>query len=255
MAKTAVVNRRRRRKNAAAPAAAPRRRRYYGAAKRRRNPSAPRKRSSGSRRRRNPGSAFNYSAPARTKNPDMFDVDRVMAIAPAAGLGVWAIRWALKMAGELELKEVTDPKTGVVVKVPVPGIKHAIAGVVAANLGSGMIGQFFNDSRKGEYAEIAGLGFLTDLFARTRLFDDSEWVRNNLLLMGVDDAQAPQLMSGLQETSSLGDAQYFQDEAGNVFMLEAGGGDMSGLQSSSTLGAAPSPSIATGGRPMSSFGY
>lgn len=252
MAKTAVVNRkRRRRKNPAAAQSNPpkRRRRYYGAAQRRRNPSSPRKRRS-SRRRRNPGSAFNYT-PARRSNPDFFNLDRAMDIAPAAGLGVWAVRWGLKIAGPLETKSVTG-KDGTTLTVPVPGLKHAIAGLIAAQAGSGMIGQFLGDARKSEYAEHAGLGFLADVFARTRLFDESEWVRDNLYLAGYD---APaELMSGLQESSALGTTQYYQDAAGNVYALEAGDEDLSGLQQSSTLGQVVQQAP-TGARPVSSFGY
>ncbi len=257
MAKTMVVNPRRRRRaakrrrNPSSAVVNPRRRRrrYYGAAKRRRsNPT--RRRSSSRRRRRNPGIAsgsFGY----RKSNPDVFDLDALMAIAPAATMGIWAVRYAMNMAGPFEIKTTTNAQ-GATVQVAEPGIKHAIAGLIGAKFGSGLVAQMLGDNSKETIALYSGIGFVGDVFLRKRFLADNKFVSENLMLAGVDDCDG---LSGLQEGSQLGDdgVQYVQDADGNVYQIEAGDDGMSGLQEASQLGAANMPR--GGSSSGSTFGY
>lgn len=184
-----------------------------------------------------------------------------MDILPAATGGVLFTRWGMKLAGDLEIQEVTQPSAteggpSIKVKVPVVGMKHAIAGIIAANLSAGLVESVFHDAAKGRYAQIAGLGFVGDIFARQRLLSGSKWVQENLLLQGVDceDVYVDQDdLSGLQTTSALG--ELYQDGNGNVYRLAEDTG-MAGLQTTSSLG---SP-MSRGGRPnsgggRSTFGY
>lgn len=256
MPRAAVVNPRRRRR--AAPrrrrrnpslSSPPkrRRRRYYGAASRRRNP---RRRRSGGKRRRNP-STYGYMVP-RQQNPDVFDIDQLMDIVPSATGGIFAVRFGMKLAGDFEEQTVKNAQ-GMDVKVAVPGVKHAIAGLFAAKYGAGIVANITGGGPEKEKAALyAGLGFVGDVFARLRLLQDNKWVAENLMLQGIDDCS----VSGLQESSQLGDGdglpdgEYFQDEEGNIYQLPAGS-DMSGLQESSQLGA--SPRAMSGGG--STFGY
>jgi hypothetical protein len=245
----------RRRNPPTARAANPRRRRrrYYGAASRRRNPS---KRRGGRRRRRNPSSYGYSSMSSRTANPDVFDIDQVMDIMPAATGGIFAVRWGMKLAGPFEV-ETSKNAQGADVQVAVPGIKHAIAGLIAAKFGASLVAQIAGGGpEKEKYALIAGLGFVGDVFARKRLLADNEWAQNNLMLQGVDDCDG---MSGLQETSQLGadDFDYYEDEEGNIYQLPAGSSVddlMSGLQETSQLGG-NSPRGMAGAGKRSTFGY
>lgn len=184
----------------------------------------------------------------RRSNPDMFNIDETLDILPAATAGIMAVRFGLKLAGPLET--VTKKNSGGVdVMVPAVGIKHIIAGVIAANLGEGIVASLFgNDAAKGRYAKIAGLGFVGDIIARQRLIGDSDWAKDNLLLNGVDCTDEFVDMSGLQEQSQLG--EYVQDESGNVYMLPDG---MSGLVEQSHLGGFTQTSRTQGAG--SSFGY
>ena len=247
MARTAIVNPRRRKKSRKSN-----KRRAYGRAaapKRRRNPS--RRRSS--RRRRNPGTAGTsaYSAGGyRQKNPDMFNMDRIIDVTPAATAGIWAARWALKMAGPF------NPSTAPASPTPRPGLKHAIAIVVAANVVQGLADSMLGHG-KGTFAEIAALGFGGDLFARTVLFDDSQWVKDNLFL-GDDEADDDDSddLEGFESESALGEAQYAVGPDGTLYEM-SGAPDpafardtMAGFESQSALGV-------WGGTPTqaNSFGY
>jgi hypothetical protein len=211
----------------------------------------------------------------------MFDFDNLVDTLPAATGGVFAARYATKMAGDFE-----DGK---------PGIKHAIAIWIAAQFGGKMLGDLLGSSAKGEYARIAALGFGGDLFARTRFLEKNEWVQKNLSLAGVDadavyDYSEGADLNGFQSGSQLGDsfvdavgnryvqtaqgwalagvgAELVQDDAGNVYALEGGDSGsyrypadydavmedsrygVSGFQSGSQLG------FARRSRGSSSFGY
>ena len=282
MARTAVVNppkrrrRRRRRKNPSAPRR--RRRRNYGAAAREMNPRRRRRRRaapSTRRRRRNPGGSL-----GRISNPS-FDVDQLMDTIPAATGGVWAARWAAKIAGPMENNE--------------PGIKHAIAIWIAAHFGGQMIGQLLGSAHKGEFARIGALAFGGDLFLRLRFLKENKWMQQNLTLAGVDDADnVPDYsegadlngLHGFQDGTALGDsfvdamgnqyvqtangwalagfgdAQIVQGADGELYQLGDGGGEfvypsnydsimeVSGFEQASSIGFAPAQ-----GSHASSFGY
>lgn len=181
MARTKVVNprrkKRRKRKNPT-----PRRRpakRHGNAA---RNPRRRRRRSA-KRRKRNP-QPRRYS-PYRMSNPrggGLFDLDYLMDTVPAATLGVWLARWAIKMAGPLELDAAGNKR---------PGIKHGIFAYLAARFGGDMIGNFFGAERAGDVSQIAAYGYLGDLWARTYFFTEPDsWYRQNLYL-GAGDYPGP----------------------------------------------------------------
>ena len=263
MARTAVINPRRKRR-------APKRRTHTKRA-RRRNPStplgrAPKRRRNASRRRyssrrRNPTPASVYRTSGyRKQNPAELSMERVMDVAPAATLGAQAVRWALNMAGPFEEVTVTGDK-GVEKKIKVPGIKHAIAGVLASHYAATAIAQVLGSDHKAEFAEIGGYAMLGDVFLHKRFFRNSDWAEKNMFLGGVEDESAEQViyvdengnvLSGLQETSNLG-AEMVQAPDGTMYLL-------SGLQETSNLGGAniePDPVYRNGygGSAQSGFGY
>lgn len=254
MARTAIVNPRKRRRNKPA--------RRYG---RRRNPASsdrnynPRRRRRNARRygrKRNPAAApassvYSAGGYRRKPNPiggDMFNLDRAIDTLPAATGGLWAARFAAKMAGPME-----DDK---------PGFKHAIAMLIGASVGSSMMDSMFGHG-KGDVAYIGALAFMGDLFGRKVFFDDSEWVKENLLLSGVDDTEDAdedpewdEDMSGFENQSALGAGEIFQGPDGQLYQLSGPapdaamtpGGNFSGFENQSALGyARPSAE--------SSFGY
>jgi len=274
MAKTTVVNPRKRRGKAKTKR---RRRRNYGAAAK---PAA-------RRRRRNPAPApARRRSSARRKNPSAFDLDAITDTVPAATGGIWAARWATKMAGPFE------PDSAGVLE---PGIKHAIAIAIAASFGGDLIGDLLGSAQKGEYARISALGWGGDLFARMRFFRDSQFVNEQFFLGEVDadyydgdedddggevDGFAAQSPLGAVNTytdatgqqwrfvpdrgweplSGVG-AQFVSDDQGNVYQLDgaypqnyarqmtAGVSGLSGFQATSALGATGQPSESN------SFGY
>jgi len=283
MATTAVVNpkrrKRRRRSRRKNPSAPRRRRRNYGAAARETNPRRRRRRRSYGtrRRRRNPDSL------GRTRNPS-FDFDNLIDTVPAATGGVWAARWATKVAGPMEEGQ--------------PGLKHAIAIWIAAHISGQMIGQVFGSHAKGEFARIGALAFGGDLFLRLRFMRESKWMQQNLTLAGIDDLEGmgdaydvPDYsggadLNGFQSGTQLGDsfvdamgnqyvqtaqgwalaglgeAQIVQGADGELYQLGDGGGEfvypsnydeimeVSGFQQGSSIGFAPAA-----GSHTSSFGY
>jgi hypothetical protein len=227
---------------------------------RRRNPAPasadrnynPRRRSR--RRRLNPGapasSVYSAGGYRRKPNPsDLLDFDYLMDTMPAGTLGIWAVRWGLKMAGDFE-----DNK---------PGFKHGLAGLLAASVGANAIGSMLGED-KTQIARIGGVSFLGDLFARKSLFEDSDWVKENLMLSGVDELEEAtewdQDFAGFESTSALGDdgadegSQMFVGPDGTVYQLSGVApdaaqlpGGVGGFESTSQLGGMPSSE--------SSFGY
>lgn len=192
MAKTAVVNKKKKKKSGTK-----KRRRNYGAAA-----ANPKKR----RRRKNPGTpARRSSAAPRRRNPSMFDMDALMDVVPAATGGVWLGRWGVKLAGEFEPNSEG---------IPEPGLKHAFAILIAANMGGDMLGNMLGSAAKGEYARIACLGFGGDMFLRKRFMRDSAFVNENLSLEGIgydDDYEYEdemddegQYVNGFHPSSALG---------------------------------------------------
>lgn len=256
MAKTAVVNPRKRRRSSkkrrrSNPASAnPRKRRHYGA-KRHSNPRR--------RRRRNPGtitSSYTSGGYRRTPNPDLFDFEHIMAVAPAAVGGDFVARWAIKIAGPMESETKGGP--------PVPGFKHALAGLLAARMGSSMIGSLLGDPAKASIAEIGAIAFTGSLFARKRFLNDSAWVKENLYLDGAEDdydsgidTMYSEDLQGFETTSALGQT-LVQDEQGNIYALDGAPdaaalptntrGGLGGFEQTSALGYARASSA-------SSFGY
>lgn len=138
-----------------------------------------------------------------------------MDTVPAATGGVWAARWATKLAGPFENDE--------------PGIKHAIAIWLAAKFGAEMIGSMFGSSAKGEYARIGALAFGGDLFLRKRFLKDSTWAQQNITLAGVDDGADDDMggLGGFESSSQLGDT--FTDAMGNTYQQTAQGWALAGL--------------------------
>lgn len=257
MARTAIVNPRNRKKRKTSHPAK-RRARSYG---RKRNPSrtANRRPPAVRRRRRNPGTGASvYSSGGyRQSNPsgDLFDLDYLMETIPAATGGVWAARWAAKMAGPFE---VVDGG-----KDAVPTFKHAIAMVLGARFGSQAIGSFMG-AGKEVIAEHAALGFAGDLFARKRVFADSSWVQQNLMLEGVDyegdygDDTAPEYaedLSGFEQDTALGaGGEYVVGPDGTLYQMQGVADDqpgaISGFEQTTALGFSHvSPSSESG------FGY
>lgn len=235
MAKTAVVNRRRgrdgrfRKGGSSKPASRahhPKRkknpsRRYYGAA-------APRKH----KRRRNPSTAMAVQrayqpAGYRRSNPSAGGFfNSMMEVLPAATGGVWAARWAVHEAGDFE----KDDKGALV-----PGAKHALAIYLAAHFGGQMIGQLLGDPNKGTIAAISALGFGGDMFARKRFFTDSQFVKDNLYLDGVDDDGSPDVVSDQEEPyAELG---AYTDAVGNRYVRTAQGWQLAGAYDDPSRGA------------------
>jgi hypothetical protein len=151
----------------------------------------------------------------------MFDINDIFDIGLPGGAGIWAARWGVKLAGEIDAEG--------------PGFEHAIAILIAANFGGNMIGQVLGDSRKADYARIGALSWGTDLFARKRFFKDAEWVEKNLYLGAIDDDETDAELEddydedvedyeldGLQESSALGQ-NVFRDAVGNMYMLTRDG--------------------------------
>lgn len=192
MAKTAVVNRRKGRKRKAP-------KRYGSAKKRRRNPTAAGKQS--------PYSSQGYY---RRPNPSMFDMDTYTRTMPAATMGVWAARWAVKMAGPFE-----PDSAG----VPVPGIKHAIAIIAATEFGGKLVGQLLGGRREIDIAQIGAMGYGGDLFLRKRLFRDSAWVQENISLEGDEEWEEE---GYTEEMSGMG-ADTYTDPAGNKYIRSGAG--------------------------------
>lgn len=156
------------------------------------------------------------------RNP--FDIEALIGTALPAGAGVVACRWALNEAGPFE----PPTEAG---KPPVPGIKHALAIYLAARFGGQVIGQVFGSPQKGHYAEIAALGFGTDLFIRKRFFNDSQWAQKNLYLAGVDapdDSYYRQGMGTFEEQSSIGET-YTSPEDGQTYVNTGNGWAVAGL--------------------------
>ena len=248
MARTAIVNPRRRAKRKAN-----KRRRSYG---RKRNTATAsssdrsyNKRRRSSKRRRNPSPAASiYSAGGyRRKNPDLFDLENITDKLPACTAGVMLTRYALKMAGPFEMDATT--------KRAVPGIKHAIACVLAAHFGSGIVSSMLGAS-KGPLAEAAAIGFAGDMFARTRLLDSSEWAQQNLFL-GDDEAPAEEYqegVNGFEQASALGAGGYVVGPDGTLYQMSGYAPDpaMAGFEQQSALGSAFSAASPSG---ESGFGY
>lgn len=152
----------------------------------------------------------------RASNPAM-DLDRTMDIIGPATAGVWGARWATSLAGPMEDGE--------------PGFKHAIAIWLFARFGSDLVGSLFGSEAKGTYAQIAALGFGGDLFLRKRFMKDSDWMKKNISLAGVDadavyDYSDGQDLMGFQQQSVLGDS--FVDAVGNRYVQTAAGWQLAG---------------------------
>jgi|SRR5690349_282898 len=231
MAKTAVINRRRRKRTtkrrrrnygAAAATANPRRRRRrrsYGAA-------APRRRRG---RRRNPVSPYSSTGYRREPNPaGMFGLGQLVDIVPAGTAGVMGARFALRQVAPMAPGEK-------------PGIWQAVALYLGAHATGAIISHLFRSPSKGLYAKIGALSFGGDLFARTRIFANSEWVRNNLSLAGLgydDEEDSTEYydegeVNGFQSQSALG--EEFTDAGGNTWMATDRGWALAGVGASGDL--------------------
>jgi hypothetical protein len=246
MAKTAVINRRRRshkrrRRNYGAAAANPRRRRHH-----RRG------------RRRNPTTPYSAGGYRRTPNPGMFTFDDLIHIVPSGTLGVWGARFALKQSGSFG-KE--------------PGVWQAVALWIGAHLTGSIVGSMFGHD-KGMIAKIGALSYGGDMFARTRLFQGSDWIEKNLSLAGDDDGTEDyedQMIEGFQDQSALGNdggwalsgmgaaGDLVRDQQGNLYQLSGGMGLDSGPGSGSRLAGFQTQSALGGMRANpnahTSFGY
>lgn len=202
MAQTAVVNRRRKNKRKAP-------KRYGSAKKRRRNPA--------------PASKYSSGGYYRRPNPDgvrgVMDMDTYYRILPAGTAGIWAARWAVKMAGDFEPNAEG---------VPVPGVKHAIAIAIASAVAPKFIANLLGGrgSKEIEIAQIAAISYGGDLFARTRVFNKNQWVQDNISLGDNREyeyatQQAPADMSGMG-------ADTYTDPAGNKYVRSGTGWALAG---------------------------
>lgn len=218
MAKTKVVNRKRRRTTRKRRKTNPRRRktrRYANAARRR----PARRRRSTTRRRRNP-QPRRYS-PYRYSNPrgKLFDVDDLMEKLPPATLGVMLARWAIKLAGPMEVTPEGNEK---------PGWKHAIFAYIAAAWGSDFVGQLWGGDRSADYAEIAAYGYMGDLFLREFVFDKSDsWYRQNLYL-GADRRSPAGSPYGRQYMGQTPTGTTFTDATGRTYVKGPRGWQLAG---------------------------
>jgi hypothetical protein len=259
MARTAVVNPRRKKK-----ARRRARTKHYGSArrKRRRNPSTT---LSGTRRRRrrNPTVTSTYSSAGyrrrpnprrarRRRNPEGFNglLDQLIEVAPAATAGVQLARAAIKMGGDFETID-GDASGGV---VTAPGIKHAVAGVLAAEFGGKLVGDMLGSAEKGHIAMHAAVGWLGDLFLHKRFLRNNSFATEHLYL-GDSDWEPDESLAGFSNQSAIGDTQLVCDEAGNCYQLSGGipadpqGRDISSLNLSGFSNRSAIGSV------ESSFGY
>ena len=209
MAKTATVNRKTKRKS-------PRRRRRnpktYGAAANRRRRKSPR------RRRRNPApSRYSSGGYYQRPNPNgVLDFQGAAEIIPAGGLGIAATRWAVNMAGPMEVS-----KEG----IQEPGIKHAVAVWIASGIGGDLIGGLLGDKRKSDIARIASLSWGADFFARKRFLRDNKWINENLYMGD----------GGSAGVGNFGQDSFI-DAAGNKFVRGPSGWRLAGFQDESATG-------------------
>jgi hypothetical protein len=190
----------------------------------------------------------------------MFSFHDLIDIVPSGTLGVWGARFALKQSGSFG-KE--------------PGVWQAVALWIGAHLTGSIVGSMFG-STKGLYAKIGALSYGGDMFARTRLFQNSDWIEKNLSLAGDDDEgySDEALMEGFQPASALGDdgedrgwalagmgapGEIVRDGQGNLYQLSGGMGLDSGPGSGSRLAGFQQASALGGMRANpnsnSSFGY
>jgi hypothetical protein len=224
MARTAVVNPKRRRKGKT---------RRYGSARRKRRRNPPSTTLSGARRkrRRNPATvSSSYSSggyrrrpnpkrsrrrSSRRRNPGDFQglLDNIMEVAPAATAGVQIARAAFKMAGDFEPLEV-NPSGGPAGVAP--GIKHALAGVLAAEFGGRLVGDMLGDASKGQIAMHAAIGFVGDVFLHKRFLVSNQFAAKHLYLGDWDGGED---LSGFSNESAIGDTQYYQAADGQVYAL------------------------------------
>jgi hypothetical protein len=173
-------------------------------------------------------SVYSYGG-YRQRNPDMFDMDYLTETVPAATAGVLSARWGAKMGGAFE--EMKTTVNGQPVSYSAPGLKHAVAIVIASHIGGSVVDSMLGHG-KGAIAKIAALGYGGDLFVQKRFFRDNEWMKENLL-SGVDDDDAENGVGAFENRSTIGqDAapQFVQAPDGNVYAL----GD---FQELSALGA------------------
>jgi hypothetical protein len=263
MAKTAVVNPRGRRRKKARRRA---RTKHYGSARRRRrNPSSTNL--SGTRRRRrrrNPSTSTSsaYSSGgyrrrpnprrrARRRNPESLNglLDSIIEVAPAATAGVQLGRAAFKMAGDFETID-GDPSGGT---VTAPGIKHALAGVLAAEFGGKLVGDMLGSADKGRIAMHACIGWLGDQLLHKRFLRNNSFANEHLYL-GDNDWEPSEDLSGFSNQSAIGSTQLVCDEAGNCYQLNGVPADPQG-RDLSTLNLSGFSNRSAIGSVDSSFGY
>jgi hypothetical protein len=191
----------------------------------------------------------------------MFSFSDLIDIVPSGTLGVWGARFALKQSGSFG-KE--------------PGVWQAVALWIGAHLTGSIVGSMFG-STKGLYAKIGALSYGGDMFARTRLFQGSDWIEKNLSLAGDDDVDSGEysdeaMIEGFQDQSELGQGdgwalagmgapgEIVRDGQGNLYQLSGGqmgldsgpgaGSRLAGFQQASALGG-----MRANPNSSSSFGY
>lgn len=249
MAQTKVVNPKRRTRNADGT---------FKSKGRRKNPSRRKTRAYGSarRRRRNPEpaaaapskrsrvrSVYSYGG-YRQSNPagDLFDMDYLVEVTPAATMGDFAARFAAKMAGPFE--EIKTTVNGQPVTYTAPGFKHALAIAIGAHVGGSLTESVLGPG-KGALAKVGALAFGGSLFARKRFLRDSAWVRDNILLDGVDDmddgnnSDADE-MGAFEQRSAIGadeQPKIVQGPDGNFYVMDEGVAGMGAFENKSTIGA------------------
>jgi hypothetical protein len=128
-------------------------------------------------------------SPAR-RNPSMTDIKGIFTTAIFAGAGDLLGRWVTNLAGEME-----DNK---------PGIKHAIAYILAAQYGAPLLGQAIGSPEKGKITQIGTYAYATSLFLRRYFLDDQQWAKENLNLSGEElTAEDLEFLTGLEEQSAI----------------------------------------------------
>lgn len=145
-----------------------------------------------------------------------FGLDSLITVTPAATMGVLLSRWAVHLAGDMEVRDGQ----------PTPGFQHAFAVWITALFGGNVISRIMTKSA-GDYFKVAALGFGGDLFLRKWFLSDSSWARDNLYLDGLGAAHRPGAY-GRRPGLGQGHSRTWTDAMGNRYVWTSRGWQLSG---------------------------